>query len=97
MTPDRDVRVSVKALAVSCVGAAAALHPEAFFNSLYLEPLDGLRAEGRRSTEHGRCTHITPAFSKRCSTGMLLFAGGLFKANVSGCTVASECVKVFLH
>eukprot|EP00066_Takifugu_rubripes_P022022 XP_011611288.1 PREDICTED: huntingtin isoform X1 [Takifugu rubripes] len=45
LTPDRDVRVSVKALAVSCVGAAAALHPEAFFNSLYLEPLDGLRAE----------------------------------------------------
>uniref|UniRef100_A0A3Q3IE51 Huntingtin n=1 Tax=Monopterus albus TaxID=43700 RepID=A0A3Q3IE51_MONAL len=36
----RMVRVSVKALAVSCVGAAAALHPEAFFNSLYLEPLD---------------------------------------------------------
>lgn len=49
LTPDREVRVSVKALAVSCVGAAAALHPEAFFNSLYLEPLDGLRAEGRRS------------------------------------------------
>lgn len=49
LTPDREVRVSVKALAVSCVGAAAALHPEAFFNSLYLEPLDGLRAEGRRA------------------------------------------------
>lgn len=49
LTPDRDVRVSVKALAVSCVGAAAALHPEAFFNSLYLEPLDGLRPEGRRA------------------------------------------------
>uniref|UniRef100_A0A3Q3F7X8 Huntingtin n=1 Tax=Labrus bergylta TaxID=56723 RepID=A0A3Q3F7X8_9LABR len=41
LTPDKEVRVSVKALAVSCVGAAAALHPEAFFNSLYLEPLDG--------------------------------------------------------
>uniref|UniRef100_A0A8C3A9I3 Huntingtin n=1 Tax=Cyclopterus lumpus TaxID=8103 RepID=A0A8C3A9I3_CYCLU len=40
LTPDKEVRVSVKALAVSCVGAAAALHPEAFFNSLYLEPLD---------------------------------------------------------
>uniref|UniRef100_A0A665U8I2 Huntingtin n=1 Tax=Echeneis naucrates TaxID=173247 RepID=A0A665U8I2_ECHNA len=39
---DKEVRVSVKALAVSCVGAAAALHPEAFFNSLYLEPLDGV-------------------------------------------------------
>lgn len=50
LTPDKEVRVSVKALAVSCVGAAAALHPEAFFNSLYLEPLDGLPAEGRRST-----------------------------------------------
>lgn len=49
LTPDKEVRVSVKALAVSCVGAAAALHPEAFFNSLYLEPLDGLPAEGRRS------------------------------------------------
>lgn len=43
--------MSVKALAVSCVGAAAALHPEAFFNSLYLEPLDGLPAEGRRSLQ----------------------------------------------
>lgn len=39
--------MSVKALAVSCVGAAAALHPEAFFNSLYLEPLDGIPVEGR--------------------------------------------------
>lgn len=39
--------MSVKALAVSCIGAAAALHPEAFFNSLYLEPLDGVPAAGR--------------------------------------------------
>ncbi len=39
--------MSVKALAVSCVGAAAALHPEAFFNSLYLEPLDGIPVEGK--------------------------------------------------
>ncbi|KAG7222921.1 hypothetical protein INR49_015948 [Caranx melampygus] len=45
LIPDKEVRVSVKALAVSCVGAAAALHPEAFFNSLYLEPLDGISAE----------------------------------------------------
>ncbi|XP_070712459.1 huntingtin isoform X1 [Pempheris klunzingeri] len=45
LTPDKEVRVSVKALAVSCVGAAAALHPEAFFNSLYLEPLDGIPIE----------------------------------------------------
>uniref|UniRef100_A0A8C9ZPR9 Huntingtin n=1 Tax=Sander lucioperca TaxID=283035 RepID=A0A8C9ZPR9_SANLU len=45
LTPDKEVRVSVKALAVSCVGAAAALHPEAFFNSLYLEPLDGIPVE----------------------------------------------------
>ncbi|XP_040891595.1 huntingtin isoform X2 [Toxotes jaculatrix] len=45
LIPDKEVRVSVKALAVSCVGAAAALHPEAFFNSLYLEPLDGVPAE----------------------------------------------------
>uniref|UniRef100_A0A673B0I3 Huntingtin n=1 Tax=Sphaeramia orbicularis TaxID=375764 RepID=A0A673B0I3_9TELE len=42
LIPDKEVRVSVKALAVSCVGAAAALHPEAFFNPLYLEPLDGI-------------------------------------------------------
>lgn len=48
---DKEVRVSVKALAVSCVGAAAALHPEAFFNSLYLEPLDGVPVEG---TDHKR-------------------------------------------
>uniref|UniRef100_A0A671NZB9 Huntingtin-like n=1 Tax=Sinocyclocheilus anshuiensis TaxID=1608454 RepID=A0A671NZB9_9TELE len=30
----------VKALAISCVGAAAALLPEAFFNKLYLQPLE---------------------------------------------------------
>ncbi|XP_063075686.1 huntingtin isoform X3 [Engraulis encrasicolus] len=42
LVPDKEVRVSVKALAVSCVGAAAALHPEAFFNTLYLEPLEGM-------------------------------------------------------
>lgn len=47
LIPDKEVRVSVKALAVSCVGAAAALHPEAFFNSLYLEPLDGVPVEGK--------------------------------------------------
>ncbi|XP_030643764.1 huntingtin [Chanos chanos] len=41
LVPDKEVRVSVKALAVSCVGVAAALHPEAFFNKLYLEPLEG--------------------------------------------------------
>ncbi|CAK6962936.1 huntingtin isoform X10 [Scomber scombrus] len=45
LTPDKEVRVSVKALAVSCIGAASALHPEAFFNSLYLEPLDGIPVE----------------------------------------------------
>ncbi|KAJ8269770.1 hypothetical protein COCON_G00123770 [Conger conger] len=41
LVPDKEVRVSVKALAVSCVGGAAALHPEAFFNSLYRGPLEG--------------------------------------------------------
>ncbi|XP_036790016.1 huntingtin isoform X5 [Oncorhynchus mykiss] len=41
LVSDKEVRVSVKVLAVSCIGAAAALHPEVFFNSLYLEPLDG--------------------------------------------------------
>uniref|UniRef100_A0A8C5LPB9 Huntingtin n=1 Tax=Leptobrachium leishanense TaxID=445787 RepID=A0A8C5LPB9_9ANUR len=35
LVPDRDVRVSVKALAVSCVGAAVTLYPEAFFSKLY--------------------------------------------------------------
>ncbi|KAK7929546.1 hypothetical protein WMY93_005941 [Mugilogobius chulae] len=45
LIPDKEVRVSVKALAISCVGAAAALHPSAFFNSLYLEPLDGIPVE----------------------------------------------------
>ncbi|XP_055013837.1 huntingtin isoform X4 [Boleophthalmus pectinirostris] len=45
LIPDKEVRVSVKALAISCVGAAAALHPAAFFNSLYLEPLDGIPIE----------------------------------------------------
>ncbi|XP_057187145.1 huntingtin isoform X2 [Triplophysa rosa] len=41
LVPDNEVRVSVKALAVSCVGAAAALLPDTFFNRLYLQPLDG--------------------------------------------------------
>ncbi|XP_072803026.1 huntingtin isoform X3 [Vicugna pacos] len=40
LAPDRDVRVSVKALALSCVGAAVALHPESFFSKLYKSPLD---------------------------------------------------------
>ncbi|XP_006893721.1 PREDICTED: huntingtin [Elephantulus edwardii] len=40
LVPDRDARVSVKALAVSCVGAAVALHPESFFSKLYKSPLD---------------------------------------------------------
>ncbi|XP_070613102.1 huntingtin isoform X1 [Erythrolamprus reginae] len=35
LVPDKDVRVSVKALAISCVGAAIALYPEAFFSKLY--------------------------------------------------------------
>ncbi|XP_056410998.1 huntingtin isoform X2 [Hyla sarda] len=35
MVPDKVVRVSVKALALSCVGAAVALDPEAFFSRLY--------------------------------------------------------------
>ncbi|KAJ8416476.1 hypothetical protein AAFF_G00357640 [Aldrovandia affinis] len=45
LVPDKEVRVSVKALAVSCVGAAAALHPEAFFNSLYRQPLEDQQPE----------------------------------------------------
>ncbi|CAI9613978.1 unnamed protein product, partial [Staurois parvus] len=46
LVPDRDVRVSVKALALSCVGAAVALYPESFFNKLYklqtdsMDPID---------------------------------------------------------
>ncbi|XP_036183458.1 huntingtin isoform X4 [Myotis myotis] len=40
LVPDRDVRVSVKALALSCVGAAVALCPESFFSKLYTAPLD---------------------------------------------------------
>ncbi|XP_054855013.1 huntingtin isoform X2 [Eublepharis macularius] len=43
--PDKDVRVSVKALAVSCVGAAVALHPEAFFSKLYKMPLEASEEE----------------------------------------------------
>lgn len=46
LVPDNEVRVSVKALAVSCVGAAAALLPEAFFNLLYLQPIDGQQPDG---------------------------------------------------
>ncbi|XP_040191278.1 huntingtin isoform X2 [Rana temporaria] len=46
LVPDKDVRVSVKALALSCVGAAVALYPESFFNKLYklqtdtVDPID---------------------------------------------------------
>ncbi|NXY84945.1 HD protein, partial [Alcedo cyanopectus] len=45
LVPDREVRVSVKALAVSCVGAAVALHPEAFFSKLYQTPLEAMGEE----------------------------------------------------
>ncbi|TSK22543.1 Huntingtin [Bagarius yarrelli] len=45
LVPDKEVRVSVKALAVGCVGAAAALLPETFFSRLYLEPLDGQQTD----------------------------------------------------
>jgi hypothetical protein len=40
LVPDRDVRVSVKALALSCIGAAVVLHPESFFSKLYKVPLN---------------------------------------------------------
>lgn len=46
LVPDRDVRVSVKALALSCVGAAVALHPESFFSKLYRAPLDTMEYPG---------------------------------------------------
>lgn len=46
MVPDRDVRVSVKALALSCVGAAVALCPESFFSQLYTAPLDAAECPG---------------------------------------------------
>lgn len=52
LVPDNEVRVSVKALAVSCVGAAAALLPEAFFNKLYLQPLDGQQPDGEKYTDN---------------------------------------------
>ncbi|XP_053560168.1 huntingtin [Bombina bombina] len=45
LVPDRDVRVSVKALAVSCVGAAVALYPEAFFNKLYKLPTESVESQ----------------------------------------------------
>ncbi|KAL1789437.1 huntingtin [Sigmodon hispidus] len=44
LVPDRDVRVSVKALALSCIGAAVALHPESFFSKLYKVPLDTMES-----------------------------------------------------
>ncbi|KAJ8336106.1 hypothetical protein SKAU_G00394490 [Synaphobranchus kaupii] len=60
LVPDGDVRVSVKTLAVSCVGAATALHPNVFFNRLYREPLPGLQPDEQqyitdilRFVEHG--------------------------------------------
>ncbi|XP_051784194.1 huntingtin isoform X2 [Erpetoichthys calabaricus] len=45
LVPDKEVRVSVKALAVSCVGGATALYPEAFFNKLYKTALEGINQE----------------------------------------------------
>lgn len=50
LVPDKDVRVSVKALALSCVGAAVALHPESFFSKLYKVPLDALKCSGMLKT-----------------------------------------------
>lgn len=44
LVPDRDVRVSVKALALSCIGAAVALHPESFFSKLYKVPLNTMES-----------------------------------------------------
>ncbi len=52
LVPDNEVRVSVKALAVSCVGAAATLLPEAFFNKLYIQPLEGQQPDGERNSDH---------------------------------------------
>ncbi|KAJ8247772.1 hypothetical protein GJAV_G00250130 [Gymnothorax javanicus] len=45
LVPDSEVRVSVKTLAVSCIGAAVALHPEVFFYRLYMEPLLDLQLD----------------------------------------------------
>uniref|UniRef100_A0A8D0L1P4 Huntingtin n=1 Tax=Sphenodon punctatus TaxID=8508 RepID=A0A8D0L1P4_SPHPU len=45
LVPDKDVRVSVKALAISCVGAAIALHPESFFSKLYKMPLESVEED----------------------------------------------------
>ncbi|XP_060634006.2 huntingtin isoform X2 [Anolis sagrei] len=45
LVPDKDVRVSVKALAISCVSAAVALHPEAFFSKLYKMPSEASTGE----------------------------------------------------
>ncbi|XP_031196973.1 huntingtin isoform X2 [Mastomys coucha] len=44
LVPDRDVRVSVKALALGCIGAAVALHPESFFSKLYRVPLNTMES-----------------------------------------------------
>lgn len=44
LVPDRAVRVSVKALALSCIGAAVALHPESFFSKLYKVPLSTMES-----------------------------------------------------
>uniref|UniRef100_A0A6I8NFD9 Huntingtin n=1 Tax=Ornithorhynchus anatinus TaxID=9258 RepID=A0A6I8NFD9_ORNAN len=52
LVPDREVRVSVKALAVSCVGAAVALHPESFFSTLYRTPPDSSGAAQRPEEQY---------------------------------------------
>lgn len=55
LVPDRDVRVSVKALALSCVGAAVALHPESFFSKLYKVPLDTVEYPGTLDIHFHSC------------------------------------------
>ncbi|KAJ8000512.1 hypothetical protein DPEC_G00180890 [Dallia pectoralis] len=74
VVPDKEVRVSVKALAVSCIGAAAALHPEAFFNPLYLEPLDGVTREEQQYISDVLCLvdHADPQI--RGTTAILIGA-----------------------
>lgn len=72
LVPDRDVRVSVKALALSCVGAAVALHPESFFSKLYKVPLDTVEYPGMLQG-HGSSLVFNRYFKKNCFKPSWLF------------------------
>lgn len=81
--------MSVKALAVSCVGAAAALLPEAFFNQLYLQPLDGQQPDGEKYTDHD------PVHSSLSCSLVFCFVLTSIYSNFCFCLTSVFCFLLF--